>query len=199
MRKTCRFLFVPLFAICSGSAVAQYAYPWGYAPYPQYPAYPPRYAPTPPGYAPGASYPPNAAPAPSNPRSMLDAHNAVRARVGVPPLVWSGQLAAAAQEWANYLVASGTFSHRTGDRYGENLYAMTGGYVSPDQVVYAWAEEARGYDVRTNACAGVCGHYTQIVWRTTRALGCAVALGRGRQVWVCEYDPPGNVVGYRPF
>ena len=29
--------------------------------------------------------------------------------------------------------------------------------------------------------------------------GCAVATDRRREVWVCNYDPPGNVAGYRPY
>ena len=130
---------------------------------------------------------------------MLDAHNAIRARVGVPPLVWSDQLAQVAQDWANHLIATGGFRHRPNNRYGENLYSISGGTASPAQVVGYWAREARGYDIRSNTCSGVCGHYTQIVWGTTRAVGCAVATDRRREVWVCNYDPPGNIVGYRPY
>lgn len=131
--------------------------------------------------------------------AIVDAHNAVRTRVGVPPLVWSQQLAAVAQEWANNLMATHRFAHSAGNRYGENLYMMSGATASPAQVVGAWAEEARGYDNRSGHCSGVCGHYTQIVWRTTRAVGCGVASDSNREIWVCEYDPPGNVIGYRPY
>jgi pathogenesis-related protein 1 len=130
---------------------------------------------------------------------MLDAHNAVRARVGVAPLIWSPQLAVAAQEWANHLLTTGAFAHRPANRYGENLYTISGGAASPAQVVAAWASEARGYEPNGNTCYGVCGHYTQIVWRTTRAVGCAAASNGHREVWVCEYDPPGNVIGNRPY
>jgi uncharacterized protein YkwD len=130
---------------------------------------------------------------------MLDAHNAIRARVGVPPLVWSDQLADVAQDWANHLIATGGLSHRPNNRYGENIYTITGGAASPTQVVSYWAGEARGYDIRSNTCKGVCGHYTQIVWGKTRAVGCAVATDRRREVSVCNYDPPGNVVGYPPY
>ena len=98
---------------------------------------------------------------------MLDAHNAIRARVGVPPLVWSDQLTQVAQDWANHLIATGGFSHRPNNRYGENLYSISGAIASPAQVVGYWAREARGYDIRSNTCSGVCGHYTQIVWGTT--------------------------------
>ncbi|HTW72142.1 MAG TPA: CAP domain-containing protein, partial [Acetobacteraceae bacterium] len=78
-------------------------------------------------------------------------------------------------------------------------YEITGGTASPDQVVGAWADEARDYDIRTNRCTSVCGHYTQIVWRATRWVGCGVAAAAGQEIWVCEYDPPGNVIGYRPY
>jgi len=132
-------------------------------------------------------------------RVMLDAHNAVRARVGVPPLIWSAALAEAAQDWADYLIATGAFFHSPDNRYGENLYAISGGAAAPNEVVSAWAGEAAQYDIRSNACTGVCGHYTQIVWRTTRELGCALATDVEREVWVCEYNPPGNYVGSRPY
>jgi uncharacterized protein YkwD len=150
----------------------------------------------------GPSYddatPPSAAPA-SLGREMLAAHNAVRARVGEPPLHWSPRLAAAAQDWANRLIASGAFAHQPDDPYGQNLYAITGGAAAPAQVVAAWADEARSYDHSSNSCAGMCGHYTQIVWRATHSLGCGVATDPEREVWVCDYDPPGNVVGFRPY
>lgn len=130
---------------------------------------------------------------------LLAPQNAVRASVGDPPMRWSNRLAGVARHWADHLIATGQFKHRLGDKYGENLYEMTGGTAVPQQVVAAWADEARNYDLRDNTCSGVCGHYTQLVWRTTRAVGCAVADGADRQVWVCEYDPPGNWVGYRPY
>jgi uncharacterized protein YkwD len=132
-------------------------------------------------------------------QAILDPHNAIRARVGVPPLVWSDQLAQVAQDWANHLIATGELNHRPNNRYGENIYAIAGGHATPAEVVDLWAKEARGYDIRSNTCSGVCGHYTQIVWAKTRAVGCAVATDRRREVWVCNYDPPGNVIGFRPY
>lgn len=140
-------------------------------------------------------------------RDMIAAHNAQRARVGVPPLAWSDRLASIAQNWADNLMARGRFEHSPNSELGENLFELqgTGAGVAaaPAQVVEDWAAEARDYDYRSNSCRDVCGHYTQVVWRETKTVGCAVARGAGgvgwREVWVCEYNPPGNWQGQRPW
>jgi pathogenesis-related protein 1 len=181
---SCRSLIGLLFLIASGEAQAQF--PYSYAPYaPPY----------------GGQYVPPVRSRPPTPivQAMLAAHNTIRARMNVPPLIWSDQLARVALDWANHLIATGSFGHRPNNSYGENLYSISGGTVSPAQVVGYWAREAQGYDIRSNTCSSICGHYTQIVWGTTRAVGCAVVNDRRREVWVCNYDPPGNIVGYRPY
>lgn len=167
---------------------------------------------------------------PAQMRGMVDAHNRVRAEVGVGPLAWSDSLAAFAQEWANELAASNgcQMQHRPPDgrfaqRYGENLYwagprittttTTTAGVVSrretremvsvsPENVALAWASEKPDYSYADNDCAPerMCGHYTQMVWNDTRRVGCAMArCADDGQIWVCNYDPPGNWVGRRPF
>jgi uncharacterized protein YkwD len=132
-------------------------------------------------------------------RGMLAAHNAVRARVGMSPLAWSDRLAARSQDWADTLLARKQFIHRANSTYGENLFEIRGATASAAQVVNAWAAESRDYDYNSNRCRGVCGHYTQIVSRDTKEVGCGVARGGGREVWVCDYDPPGNLVGKPPY
>jgi pathogenesis-related protein 1 len=132
-------------------------------------------------------------------RNMVDSHNAVRAAIRLPQLVWSDKLAQRAQDWADTLLARRQFAHRPKSPYGENLFEITGGSAIPAQVVKAWAGEAKDYDYKSNRCHDVCGHYTQIVWRNTKEVGRAVARGGGREVWVCNYDPPGNYVGERPY
>lgn len=132
-------------------------------------------------------------------RDILAAHNEIRAHIDVPPLRWSDRLAARAQEWANRLLQEQQFYHRPHPSFGENLFEITGGRALPSDVVGDWASEARDYSYRTNTCTGVCGHYTQLIWRGTREVGCAVARDPSREVWVCNYDPPGNWVGERPY
>lgn len=132
-------------------------------------------------------------------REMLAAHNAVRAGVKVPPLQWSEHLAAVAQQWANTLLARRQFIHNLDSPYGENLFDVSGAAATPAVAFKFWASESRNYDYATNTCRGLCGHYTQIVWRDTKSVGCAVARGGGREVWMCAYDPAGNWLGQRPY
>lgn len=67
-------------------------------------------------------------------------------------------------------------------------------------MIQAWADEVVDYNYKKNTCAKdkLCGHYTQIVWRDTREVGCAkknYTDGRWKGViWVCRYSPPGNYV-----
>lgn len=132
-------------------------------------------------------------------RDMLAAHNAVRKKVGVPPLAWSEDLARLAQNWASALLANGKFAHRPKNPYGENLYEASGFHPTPADVVGLWAAEASHYDYQTNRCRGVCGHYTQVIWRDTKTAGCGMAENAQREVWVCDYAPPGNIIGRRPY
>jgi uncharacterized protein YkwD len=157
---------------------------------------------------PRASAPPRAAPADPEPGRLAGitaAHNRVRAALDLPPLEWSPELARFAQTWADKLRRGGCdLRHRPragadAQRYGENIYSATGQTPDSAAVVDAWAAEARGYDARTNRCRGVCGHYTQVVWRSSRRLGCGTASCGDTEVWVCNYDPPGNFLGERPY
>lgn len=137
--------------------------------------------------------------------TLLAEHNAYRKAVGAPELAWSPTLAAHAGVWANDLASRGAFEHATVDGEGENLWAGTAGGFSPSAMVHAWGNEQKDFrngtfpDVSTTGDWHVVGHYTQIVWRRTTTVGCAVATGQGTDVLVCRYAPPGNVMGQKTF
>jgi len=131
-------------------------------------------------------------------REMLAAHNNIRAEMELPPLQWSSELAAYSQKWANSLIAKNRAAHNSKSPYGENIL-VTGLGSTPSTVVTEWASESQDYTYHNNACNGDCGHYTQLVWRSTRKVGCAMALNGQREIWVCSYDPPGNFRGERPY
>ena len=129
------------------------------------------------------------------------AHDVARAKVGAASLQWSKELAVVAQTWANSLAQNNCqLAHSQQSKYGENLYWASSGATS-SQVVAAWLAEAEHYDAKTHTCAEgqICGHYTQVVWADTRYIGCGLASCGSQQVWVCNYDPHGNVMGQTPF
>jgi len=140
-------------------------------------------------------------------RETVRAHAEVRASVGVQPLEWSDQLAGVAQDWATHLCAQSrgnrvVLQHRPNNNYGENLFWQGGSDQAPSvsEAVHNWLEEQQYYDQHSGTCrGGVCGHYTQMVWRESRQVGCAVASCGPSHFWVCNYDPPGNFVGRRPY
>ena len=126
---------------------------------------------------------------------ILIAHNRVRAEHCAEPLAWSDELAAEATAWANQLAASGCAFRHSPSEHGENLAAGTSGALDADAVVAMWAGEEEQYDYRRAAFGMQTGHFTQVVWKDTLAIGCGVATCGGKDTWVCNYDPPGNVEG----
>jgi pathogenesis-related protein 1 len=43
------------------------------------------------------------------------------------------------------------------------------------------------------------GHYTQMVWRNTKEIGCGRIECKGQMIVVCNYYPPGNVLGEKAY
>lgn len=154
---------------------------------------------------------------------FLCAHNASRAAIkpaparSLPKLAWNKHLAAVAQSyaesctWAHNENRNSHYAARSGDRVvvGENLFISTYPTVSPYDAVKSWASEAHFYNYKKNTCAKgqACGHYTQVVWRDTRQVGCGSAICSkvanssltNAAVMVCNYAPSGNFVGERPY
>ncbi|GBD86236.1 D-mannose binding lectin [bacterium BMS3Abin03] len=135
--------------------------------------------------------------------NIVDEHNRIRSDVGVGPVTWSNKLAAFAQDWADQLAANGcAFDHRPNNKYGENLFEGTKGMYTVVNSVEAWGSEKQDYTygpLGTTPQSGVVGHYTQIIWRNTKKIGCGVAECNGMIIVVCNYDPSGNYTGEKPY
>ena len=137
---------------------------------------------------------------------LLAAHNKYRVELGLTPLVWSDRLAVSAQAWAEHLanrvhalVHSGTVG------IGENLAVSTAGHTPLPNLVHLWGDEKQHFVnadfphvSRTGDWKAV-GHYTQVVWRKTREVGCGFATGGGQDYLVCHYYPRGNMMGEGVF
>ncbi|HWH17152.1 MAG TPA: CAP domain-containing protein, partial [Allosphingosinicella sp.] len=117
------------------------------------------------------------------PERLLAIHNRERARVGVPPLVWDARLAAAAAAYGPRLAALGRLEHspqQSRQGQGENLWMGTRGAYSPEEMAGGWAAERRYFragvfpNVSSSGNWSDVGHYTQMVWRGTTSVGCAL-------------------------
>ena len=135
---------------------------------------------------------------------LLAAHNMERTRVGVTPLQWDPQLAASAASYGPMLARIGRLQHsprasRPGQR--ENLWMGTRGFFSPEQMVGSWIDERREFRPgvfpnvsRTGNWYDV-SHYTQLIWKGTTRVGCAIHSTPRHDFLICRYSPPGNIDG----
>lgn len=126
-------------------------------------------------------------------KAMLEQHNSYRHRHSAAPLVWNSGLAIAAYKRAS----SGKFSHTPNNPWGENL-AM-GSYSNPLFYAFAWYDEERKYDFKKSQYSSATGHFTQMVWKGTKEVGCAMVnnnrIAGFPYYLACEYKPAGNYIG----
>ena len=150
--------------------------------------------------------------------AFLAGHNTVRAAHNAPPLTWSGELALKAAIWANvcqFRHSNGLLSNKP---YGENIVAATGDFSIPAAMGtfvqdagmklclanFFLTKHLKSADY--NPANPTYSHFTQVVWKSTTQLGCAVSRCDGifdrsfgkATLYVCLYNPAGNVVGDAP-
>ncbi len=144
---------------------------------------------------------------------ITEAHNVVRSMVQhatpVPPLAWSDALEATAKTYGMMCINNdgnpNIMDHnpnrsqghqQTFGSVGENIYA-SGGTATGQGAVNTWAAEKANYTY-PNGYSAQTGHYTQIVWRTTTHVGCALVncpnIGFPSTI-ICNYGPSGNSGG----
>lgn len=135
--------------------------------------------------------------------AALKVHNDARQRVGVAPMTWSAAVAKSAQTWANQLAAEdpGDAKHdprlREWTPYGENVSWLSGGTGTAVIGSNDWLEERAIWESNGN---GETGHYTQMVWHSTKELGIGVAVGASGSVYIVgRYNRAGNYDGEAPY
>ncbi|KAF3860867.1 hypothetical protein F7725_001122 [Dissostichus mawsoni] len=133
--------------------------------------------------------------------ALLDYHNRVRSQL------WDEGLAKSA-DWASRCV----WDHGPTQamRYmGQNLSITTGRYQSITDLVRSWYEERHHFSYPNRCSGAVCSHYTQMVWASTKKVGCAVRTCSNMKVFgntwkeatllICNYSVKGNWVGEVPY
>lgn len=124
-------------------------------------------------------------------QDALSAHNQYRAIHDAAGLEWDNSLAEYAYKHASQCI----FEHSHGP-YGENLAA---GYRSTEAAIKAWYDEEKLYSYTNPQFSKATGHFTQLVWKSTRKVGCAVVSCNGLhgtpgKYVACEYSPAGNII-----
>ena len=145
--------------------------------------------------------------------ALVGYHNKVRREVGVAPVRWSPSLAKFAQEWADEVARTGKLQHRpregeVHELYGENIGWGVGTAFSVLTAAEYWYAEVKLYEPGSSIPEDFesfkAGHYTQMVWKDTTEIGAGKAVIRtgekqGWTVVVCNYNPPGNTPGQKPY
>ena len=151
----------------------------------------------------------------ANLRHLLDAtafynelvtrHNTLRKKHGASALGKLSALAKLAQKTADNCRDKQSLIH-TKDTYngttvGQNLYMCGGSVPTGTKVADKWYAEEANYDYSTGKAKKdglVIGHFTQLVWKKSKKIGCAIANGPwgdydGYFV-CCDYYPAGNML-----
>ncbi|XP_076936877.1 pathogenesis-related protein 1A-like [Bidens hawaiensis] len=122
--------------------------------------------------------------------------------VGVGPLTWNTTVAQYAESQADQRKVNCPVVPPP-EEYGENI--AIGFEISGLEAISAWLDEKGYYNYSSNSClpSMMCEHYTQVVWKTSIHIGCArvkcmQSLNDAYYV-VCNYHPPGNYNGEKPY
>ena len=135
---------------------------------------------------------------------LLAIHNQARAEVGAPPLAWDENLARSAASYAPRLASLGQLRHSSrSERPGqsENLAMDLDWRGTPESLAGMWVAEKTMFVPGTFPAVTRTGrwedvaHYTQVIWKGTTHVGCALHDEGGWRYLVCRYSPKGNADG----
>jgi uncharacterized protein YkwD len=125
------------------------------------------------------------------PDAVIQKLNAIRKLYGSPPVVWDAAMAKFAQQWAD----NQQFRHRMNNKYGENLATCSTFDADMSSAFDMFHRESSNYDWTRPGFDASTGHFTAMVWKSTRRIGCGVSqLPNKMYFYVINFDPPGNIV-----
>lgn len=136
-------------------------------------------------------------------KEFIHAHNWVRTQYKLPALKWDESLASFARKYLMQRYGDCQMIHSTSN-YGENMFWGKKLHWTPSDSVYYWYQEKKWFNFSSLNCQPKqsCEHFTQIVWRDSQRIGCALQHcqnPKNGMLIVCEYDPPGNFEKENPL
>ncbi|XP_041119833.1 uncharacterized protein LOC121323107 isoform X2 [Polyodon spathula] len=126
---------------------------------------------------------------------FLAAHNTYRQQHGAEPLRLNQALCKSAQSWAEHMLATKTMQHSSTSN-GENLYytwSSTANSIAGSKAVESWYSEIKDYNFRNPGFGSNTGHFTQVVWKSSKELGVGKATDGKTMYVVGHYSPAGNI------
>ena len=138
---------------------------------------------------------------------LVTKHNVLRAKHNAPALTKLADIAKLAQTTVDGCVKAGNLVHTTNEYknqwVGQNLFVSGGGVPTADMILNSWyTSEEKNYDYSKGASknGNTIGHFTQVVWKSSKQIGCAYATGtwsgyRNSYFVCCNYFPGGNMLG----
>jgi len=166
---------------------------------------------------------------PAGKKLILDKHNELRRKVAkgeetevnaqpkasnMREMVWSDELAAIAQRWADQCEFGHDANRKKldGTYVGQNAYMSSSSRESDldaimakmDGAAKAWYSEVTEYsfnptDIKPFKFGYQTGHYTQVVWAESEELGCGQVMFKDgdwyKNIVVCNYAKGGNMQG----
>lgn len=143
-----------------------------------------------------ATRPPPSDPVPSDMAALFREHNEYRSKHGAPAMVWNASVAQAAATWGMQCRKG----HESQSTYGENLMSTTSYQLDMSWLISistgSWYREVEDYDCSRPGYQAGTGHFTQIIWKSSSAMGCAAQMCSQTEGWVvCRYWPAGNYLG----
>ena len=131
---------------------------------------------------------------------LLYWYNHVRRYFKVEELTLSSDLEKIAQDYAEYLLPhpenlrkNHTDHTYKGSKLGESIYVGKNDNGIVELVIDAWFmesdlyyEDPKNYEISA--------HFTQLVWKSTKLLGCGISCNIYKCYVVCKYYPAGNII-----
>ena len=129
---------------------------------------------------------------------ILSDHNYHRKRHQVDTLVRNSEIEKVAQTYSEHLAEIGNMQHSQNEKYGENLYycmSSAGICVTGQKASQSWYNEVKQYNFADPKFTSGTGHFTQLVWKASKQIGCGAACKNNKCFVTCNYYPRGNYLG----